>query len=111
MTAPTYLDSPDGKITKVSTIQSSSGVGDANKIPATGIDGKIALSLQAPETYIHTQGVPAFTWTVNHNLGKKPSITVLDSANREIEVAVEHTSNNQAVLTFSVELSGTAHAN
>lgn len=111
MPAPTYIDSQAGKLNKISAIQSSTGAPDADKIPATGSNGKIALSLQAAETYVHNQGIPAFTWTVNHNLGKKPSITVLDTASREIEVVVEHVSDNQAVLTLGVELSGTAHAN
>lgn len=111
MTAPTYIDSNAGKLNKASTIQNSSGAADANKIPATGSNGKIALSLQTPETYTHNQGTPDTSWVINHNLGKNPSITALDSAGREIEVAVQHISSNQAVVTLSVPLSGTAHAN
>lgn len=58
--------------------------------------------------YQHTQGVADTTWTVNHNLGRYPAVTVLDSANTEIECDVEHTSTNQVVLTLAYATSGIA---
>lgn len=111
MTAPTYLDSELGKINSKPTIQTSSGPGDADKIPSTGVTGKIDLSLQAPETYTHVQNVTANIWTVNHNLGKKPSITILDSAGSEVVGAVQYISDNQVVISLDYAISGTAQAN
>lgn len=44
--------------------------------------------------------------TVNHNLGKKPAVTVIDSANDECVGDVVHTNNNSLVVTFSASFSG-----
>jgi hypothetical protein len=44
--------------------------------------------------------------TVTHNLGKYPSVTVLDSAGDECEGSVDHLSINQLVVTFSAPFSG-----
>jgi hypothetical protein len=44
--------------------------------------------------------------TVTHNLGKYPAVTVVDSANDEVEGEVEHISVNELVVTFSAPFSG-----
>lgn len=60
------------------------------------------------DTYHHSQGSADTTWTINHNLGRNPVVSVLDSAGSQIEVTVNHTSINQVVLTLSYAVSGTA---
>lgn len=63
-------------------------------------------------TYVHDQGAPLTTWTIVHNLGKVPSITVFDSISRLIigyEVAI--ISENELHLTFSAAISGSAYLN
>lgn len=37
--------------------------------------------------------------TVNHNLGKLPAVTVLNSANDSVEVFVNHINTNQLIIT------------
>jgi hypothetical protein len=59
-------------------------------------------------TYHHVQAVPATTWTVDHMLGRHPVVSVLDSADTQIEASVEHTTLDQLVLTLSYAVSGTA---
>lgn len=61
--------------------------------------------------HVHEQAVAAATWTVNHGLGKFPSVTVVDSAGEECEGEVQHTSASQCVLTFSAAFSGRAFLN
>lgn len=51
------------------------------------------------------------TVTVTHNLGKRPAVTIIDSANDECEGDVVHTSINQLVVTFSASFSGTVICN
>jgi hypothetical protein len=46
--------------------------------------------------------------TVDHNLGYKPAVTVIDSAGDEVECDVTHESANQAILNFSASFSGVA---
>jgi hypothetical protein len=58
--------------------------------------------------YHHSQLSADTTWTINHNLGRNPVVSVLDSAGSQIECSVSHTSINQVVLTLGYALSGTA---
>lgn len=61
--------------------------------------------------HIHTQDVPSAQWTITHNLGKFPSVTIVDSTNSEVIGEVSFTSNNQVVLSFSGAFSGKAYLN
>lgn len=61
--------------------------------------------------YVFTQAIPATVWTINHNLGKFPSINVVDEANDEVIGKVNYTNNNQIVVTFSAAFSGKAFLN
>lgn len=64
------------------------------------------------KTYIHTQNVPANTWKVNHNLGKYPSVTVVDSAGSSIAGAkISYDDFNNLTLTFAAIFSGKAYLN
>lgn len=59
-------------------------------------------------SYTHTQAIPAVQWTVVHNLGFKPNVTVFNSAGDIVEGSVVHNSTNQLTLQFSATMSGTA---
>lgn len=62
-------------------------------------------------TYIFHQDTPAATWTITHNLGTYPSVTVIDSGGSEVLGSPNYVSGNQVVLTFSAAFSGTAYLN
>lgn len=74
----------------------------------TGPTGPTGPAGPAGGTYHHVQSTPSITWVVDHMLGRHPNISVLDSAGSQIEVDVFHTSPNQATLTLSYAVSGTA---
>jgi len=61
--------------------------------------------------HIHDQGTPASVWTITHNLGKYPSVTIVDSSNSEVVGEVEFISNNQVRVSFSGSFSGKAYLN
>ena len=61
--------------------------------------------------YEHTQSVPSAEWTITHNLGKKPAVSVIDSGGNEWQTAVQHVSVNECVLRFSSPFSGVAFLN
>ena len=73
------------------------------------------LSSQQAPTFIFTQGVPATVWGTNgivtHNLGKFPSITVIDTANTVVTGQYEYIDNNNVILTFSAGFAGKAYLN
>ena len=64
------------------------------------------------DKYFHfQQSAPASTWVITHNLGKKPSVTVIDSAGSVWFVTPNYTSDNVLSLTFSAPFSGDAYLN
>jgi hypothetical protein len=62
----------------------------------------------AGAAYVHTQASPATTWTINHNLGFRPSVELLDSGSQEIDGAIAHPSVNQTVVTLNPASAGLA---
>lgn len=62
-------------------------------------------------TYTHDQQVPAQVWTIVHNLGRKPSVTVVDSADNTVVGDVAYTSSNQITVTFTAAFAGKAYLN
>lgn len=58
--------------------------------------------------YVHQQQAAATTWTINHNLGVKPAVELLNTGSQEIEGDVIHTSVNQTVVTFTSAVAGLA---
>lgn len=69
------------------------------------------LTFNVKSGYVFTQGTPASVWTIVHNLGKFPSINVVDESNDEVVGDVNYTNNNQIVVTFSAAFSGKAFLN
>jgi len=69
------------------------------------------LSSQGTPTFIFNQGVAATTWNVNHNLGKFPSVTVIDTANTVVNGEYEYIDNNNITLKFSAAFAGKAYLN
>ena len=61
--------------------------------------------------FVHTQGTPAWQWVINHNLAKKCSVTVVDSANEVVIGQITYNSVNQVTLDFEGSFSGKAFFN
>lgn len=69
------------------------------------------VDARADKTYIHYQSSPSSTWTVAHNLGKMPSVMVVDTADTVFVGDVAYTDNNNLVITFASPFSGKAYLN
>ena len=63
------------------------------------------------KSYTHTQGSASATWNITHNLGKRPSVAVQDSAGTDVVGQVSHTNSNSLTITFSGAISGKAYLN
>ena len=59
--------------------------------------------------YTHTQGVASNTWTITHNLGFYPNLTVQDSAGTIYEGEITYTDSVSLTVTFSSAFSGKAY--
>jgi hypothetical protein len=59
--------------------------------------------------HVHTQSSPSTTWVINHTLGGKPSVTVVDSADTVVIGEVTYNSNSQVTVEFTAAFSGYAY--
>lgn len=61
--------------------------------------------------YIHTQSVAAASWPITHNLGKYPSVSVVDTGDSVIIPDVQYIDLNQVSVLFGSATSGRAYLN
>lgn len=59
----------------------------------------------------YTQHLPAISWTIEHHLNKRPSVTVTDTAGTVVVGSVEYIDNFKLIVTFSAAFSGYAELN
>lgn len=69
------------------------------------------LSFGSGSYYRHQQSIASSVWTINHNLARIPSVTIINSAGEEEEGDVQHTDVNNTILTFGAAFSGEAYLN
>ena len=62
-------------------------------------------------TYVHDQLVPSDAWIIPHNLGRWPSVSVVDSSGAVVFGNVEYLSASAVRVTFSAAFGGTAYLN
>ena len=61
--------------------------------------------------FVFTQGSAATQWVVDHDLGKKPAVTVVDSAGTVVIGQVVYNTDNRCTLDFEAAFSGKAFFN
>lgn len=61
--------------------------------------------------YVHNQSLPLIEWTIVHNMGKYPSVSVVDSANDEVIGEVSYIDTNSLTIKFTAQFSGKAYLN
>jgi len=69
------------------------------------------LSSQGVPTFIFNQAVASTQWDIQHNLGKFPSVSVINNNNVVINGEVKYIDNNNIQLNFSAGFSGKAYLN
>ena len=84
------------------------GVLDLNKFYDFAV---FTLSSQGAPTFIFDQVAASTTWNIQHNLGKFPSITVIDTANTVVTGEYTYIDNNNVQLNFSAAFAGKAYLN
>lgn len=61
--------------------------------------------------HTHTQSVASATWVIVHNLKKRPSVSVVDSAENIVIGDVKYDSDSQVTINFNFAFSGKAYLN
>jgi hypothetical protein len=69
------------------------------------------LSEDTDKTFIFTQIVPSLVWSVQHNLGKFPSVSVVDTGNTTVISQIDYIDNNNLTITNSAQFAGKAYLN
>lgn len=84
------------------------------KINGITLEGNISssdLGIDADKSYVYAQNIPSSTWDITHNMGKYPSVTVIDSAGSVVIGEVTYKSTSQLAVTFTSSFSGKAYLN
>lgn len=58
--------------------------------------------------FVHSQPSAETEWLINHNLGVRPSVAVIDTGGNELDAAVQHMSLNQLRVHFVAPTAGFA---
>jgi len=93
-----YINSSTGNIKKV-------GIGDGGA--SSGDIGDI----NQDNYYTFQQSTPSSTWTINHNLNKRPSVTIKNSNDDTLWGDVKYDDNNTLRVLFNKPYSGSAELN
>ena len=65
----------------------------------------------AVDTVVFDQAEVSDTWVITHNLGKYPSVTVIDSAGTQFLTQVVYNSKNQLTIYMNSATTGKAYLN
>lgn len=68
-------------------------------------------SLTPDKAYVHTQEEPGDVWTINHNMKKHPSVSVVDDKGMLVMCDVQYVDIDNVVITFAMPFSGNAYFN
>ena len=63
------------------------------------------------DTFVFEFDASATSWIIQHNLGKEPSVTVVDSAGTEITCSKRYINLNEIELKFNAAFKGKAYLN
>lgn len=62
-------------------------------------------------TFTFVQNSPSSVWNINHNMGKHPSVTIVDSGGSQVIGDLVYVDSNNLTLSFSAAFSGKAYLN
>lgn len=83
---------------------------DSDHIPTTKWV-KNQLKKVKVDSFVFEQGLASDTWSIVHNLNRYPSVTIVDSANTEVEGDIQYIDKNNIIIKFSGPFSGKAFLN
>lgn len=99
------ITNPDFYILNLTELNSNGSLSDES------IYSIIQFNLSADKHYTHTQNIVSDTWTINHNLNKKPSVTVVNSIDKVVHGEIDYVTSNSLTITFIGGFTGKAYLN
>jgi len=71
-----------------------------------------AVSVETDKNYVHNQPTPSDDWgTINHAMGKYPTINIFDDSGNEAHADISHVDINNVTITSTIAFAGTAYFN
>ena len=105
------IDSYVQKTADVYTLTLTSLTGNGNFDVDKFYDFAVFTLSSPDKTFEFTQGQPATTWNIQHNLNKFPSVSVINNNNVVINGEVTYIDKNNVQINFSAGFSGKAYLN
>jgi len=80
--------------------------------PRTPIEATFSITKTIQDlNYIHYQDTASDKWTITHNMGKYPSVTIVNSAGEQVIADVNYISSNVVEVSFMGAFAGVAYLN
>jgi hypothetical protein len=92
-------------------IRSNAMQGPAGIPGEQGVQGEQGIPGVSGASFVFDQMVAAAIWSIQHNLNRYPSVTVVDSSGATVEGAVDYDDANSLTISFSAAFAGTAYLN
>ena len=109
-TIPVYTSTRVGGEGSIYHDDTLSGAGSGTS--PLGISQKILDKIsRGGDTFVFEFDASQTTWTIQHNLGKEPSIAVVDSAGTEVTCSKRYINLNEIELKFNAAFKGKAFLN
>lgn len=77
--------------------------------PGISIDEDNVISVT--NSFIYEQGVASTTWEITHNLGRNPTVVVIDTSGNVVYPSVHYNNLNTCTITMNYAFKGTAYLN
>ena len=71
----------------------------------------VQLDPELDKSYIHNQVAASSSWEITHNLGKYPSVSIVDSGGNWVVGDIVYTNKNTLIINFTASFSGKAYLN
>ena len=77
--------------------------------PGISIDEDNVISVT--NSFIYEQGVASTTWEITHNLGRNPTVVVIDTSGNVVYPSIHYNNLNTCTITMNYAFKGTAYLN
>ncbi|MBQ0148932.1 MAG: hypothetical protein KBS93_10935 [Flavobacteriaceae bacterium] len=96
---------------RLQTAKTGFGICDNNSWVKISNGGEVPGNIEGDKNFIYDQKTPSKKWNIIHDLNKKPSVTVTDSADTVVEGRVIINDGVRLLIEFNAAFTGTAILN
>jgi hypothetical protein len=88
---------------------STGSTGASGTNGTNGVNGVQGAAGKTYQPFLYSQLSPSALWSIRHDLGYFPKVTIVDSGGSEVHGDVSYTDLNSVVINFSAAFSGVAY--